>query len=145
MIKFKIKMTISVVYGLSHPSYENSDSWILGVYQDENKAKEIVDKLNQLFSEYTIRRSELIAKANIEYRKTENDDVFKEYRENRYITKDEMTEMLNIHPRALDKYNCFEDELEYRCEKTNLHMITAVPDYNVDTDEWHVAYSKVVV
>lgn len=135
----------SVVYGLSHPYHENSDAWILGVYQDENDAKEIVDKLNQLFNEYTNRTSKLLGKANAEYRKTENDDVFKEYRENRYITKDEMTEMLNIHPKALDKYNCYEDQLEYRCEKTNLHMITTHPEYNVDKDEWCVAYSKCVV
>jgi hypothetical protein len=138
-------MTLSVVYCLSHPYHENSDAWILGVYQDEDEAKEIVDKLNQLFNKYTERTSKLIAKANIEFRKTENDDVFKEYRENRWMNTQETGEMLNIHLKALDKYNCFENDLEYRCEKTNFHITTAVPDYNVDKDEWYVAYSKRVV
>jgi hypothetical protein len=40
------------------------------------------------------------------------------------MNKDEETKMLNIHPKALDKYNCFENDLEYRCEKMNLHTTT---------------------
>lgn len=106
-----------IVYCLVHPYHENSDAWILDVYQDENKATEIVEKLNTAFGLYQTRVSHLLMNANSEYHKTQSDDVFKTYRNEKNLTDDEMTFLTSIHPKALDKYSYYDEQLEYRWEK----------------------------
>ncbi len=95
-----------VVYCLTHPYHENSDVWILDVYQDENTAKEIVEKLNKAFDLYLIRKRKLL---NQDYK-----DGFK-------MTNDEIVLFKSIHSRSLEKYSFYDDDeiLEYRFEEIN--------------------------
>jgi hypothetical protein len=102
-----------VVYCLTHPYHENSDVWILDVYQDENTAKEIVENLNKAFDLYLIRKRKLL---NQDYK-----DGFKVYRDECKMTNDEIVLFKSIHSRSLEKYSFYDDDemLEYRFEEIN--------------------------
>lgn len=105
-----------VVYCLCHPSYENSDAWIIDVYQDEKIANEIVEKLNNAFNSYWKRRDDLLTKSNVVYTKTRNDDVFEKWRNERSMNNEEIENLKSIHSRALKKYSYYDDVLEYKCD-----------------------------
>lgn len=103
-------MTHVVVYCLAHPYHENSDAWILSVYDDENVAKSIVDDLTNVYKKYRQRRSNVL----LNVKPIENGDEFKQFKADSSMNENEQADMLSIHPRSLLYYSFDDDDaLEY--------------------------------
>ena len=102
-----------VVYCLCHPYHENSDAWIIDVYQDEATANDLVEKLKNSFNSYRKRRRDLLNNAYGTFH--ENNDGFEKYNNECCMNNDELENLQSIHKNALLRYCNYKDDiLEYK-------------------------------
>jgi hypothetical protein len=86
----------TIIFGNAHPYHENSFSWIVGAFDDAKLAKELVDKLNKVNSEYYLRWHDP------EFRR-------KFVEPYAWFTQDALDELVALHPRSVPPQSKLED------------------------------------
>lgn len=99
--------SFSIVLGVAHPYHANSYSWVVGLFKNDDKARDLVKSLNELHNQayvkytacmdewYNEPSDELLAKIMTKY----NDKPYARY------TREDLDAFNALHPLALPDIN----------------------------------------